>query len=227
MQAMLLAAGRGARLAPLTDSTPKPLAQLNGRALLDYHLHALAAAGVKRVVINVSWLAELIIEHVGSGRRFGMEIIFSREVGAALETGGGIVQALSWFGDEPFWTINADVYTNFDFGWTQAVLNSDTDAKLLLVDNPPHNNEGDFCLHDDRCLMKDAGAGPALTFAGIALFHPRFFRERPAGRNPLAPWLFEAAQAGRLGGAHFDGTWDDIGTLERLQRRQRMLETAN
>lgn len=226
MHAMLLAAGRGSRLAPLTDTLPKPLAPLNGKALIDYHLDALCAAGVTHVVINIAWLAESIVEHIADGSRRGLGVVFSREPEGALETGGGIVQALPWLGDAPFWVVNADVFTDFDFNWRTETLAPYDDARLLLVENPEHNLDGDFRLDEAHCRLKSDARGRSVTYAGIGLFRPQFFAQREPGRAPLAPWLFESAEAGRLTGALHSGIWDDIGTVRRLRTRERMLKLA-
>ncbi len=226
MRAMVLAAGRGKRLAPLTDELPKPLVPLAGIPLIDRVLLRLAAAGVTEVVINVCWLAEKIVSHVGSGARFGLSVTFSREYGEALETGGGICQALPWLGGDPFWVVNADVYTDFLFPWSATSLSHRDDARLLLVPNPAHNIQGDFRLAGSQVLPIDAEDGEPLTYAGIGLFRPQFFADRAVERASLAPWLINSASRGRLQGTQYLGEWDDIGTPERLAIRERMIEAA-
>ena len=206
---MILAAGRGERLRPYTDVCPKPLLKIGGKALIVYHIEALAAAGIDRVVVNVSWLGEQIEAVLGDGSQFGLNLIYSHE-SEALETAGGIIQALDLL-DEQFIVVNADIYTDYAF---ENLLEIDSAAHLVLVPNPAHNSEGDFCLKDGY-LHNDNGQ--RYTFAGIAKYHRSFFKGVTAGKQALAPMLRQAAQMGVLRGELYGGCWTDIGTFERWQ----------
>jgi MurNAc alpha-1-phosphate uridylyltransferase len=221
MKAMLLAAGRGERMRPLTDVTPKPLLPVAGKPLVAWHLQKLASAGVSDVVINLSWLGEQIAAALGDGAAYGMRIHYSREPWPALETGGGIRQALPLLGDEPFLLVNGDVYTDVDFSALQLVPGDL--AQLVLVPNPPHHPKGDFHLSDGRITSR---GDQRLTYSGIAMLHPALLAAAEPGRFPLLPWLLKALEADRLGGQRHDGLWIDVGTPERLAdldaRLQRM-----
>lgn len=219
MRAMILAAGRGERMRPLTDETPKPLLQVGGRALIDYHLEALRHAGIRAVVINLAWLGDRIRAHVGDGSGFGLEVRYSDEGEQALETAGGIVNALPLLGDNPFLVINGDIFTNYPF--RHARLPAGRLAQLVLVDNPPQHARGDFALSDDGLVA--AKGSPCLTYAGIGVFHPRLFEGHAGGVAPLAPLLREAMARGQVGGEHYQGCWHDIGTPERLRQLDRSL----
>lgn len=208
---MLLAAGRGERMRPLTDATPKPLLSVAGRPLVTWHLSRLAAAGILDVVINLSWLGEQIASALGDGSDFGVRIQYSREPWPALETGGGIRQALPLLGDEPFLLVNGDVYTDVDFRSLR--LAPGDLAQLVLVPNPPHHPRGDFDLAGGRITVEP---GERLTYSGIGVLHPSLLSAAEPGRFPLLPWLLRAREAGRLGGQRHDGLWIDVGTPERL-----------
>ncbi len=212
MRAMILAAGRGERLRPLTDATPKPLLRAGGRTLLDWHLSALAEAGFREVIINIAWLSGQIRAAVGDGGAHGLRIHFSDEGEEALETAGGIVRALELLGPEPFAVINGDIWTDYPRERLAPPQGGDL-AHLVLVDNPAHNPTGDFALRGDRV---DCGSGPRLTFAGIGVYSPALFADQPAVTAPLAPLLRAAAAAGRLAGEHYRGEWHDVGTPNRL-----------
>ncbi|MGY6564259.1 N-acetylmuramate alpha-1-phosphate uridylyltransferase MurU [Halomonas sp. KM-1] len=218
MKAMILAAGLGKRMRPLTDHCPKPLLPVAGKPLIVHHLERLAAAGIDEVVINVSYRAEQIISALGDGRQFGIRIAWSRET-QPLETGGGIRQALPLLGDAPFLLINGDVWCAFDPS-TLPALGSDL-AHLMLVDNPTHHPDGDFHL-DAAGRVHDAGE-PRLTFAGLSLLDPALVADRSPGEFPLAPLLRAAMHAGRVGGTHHRGRWVDVGTPERLAELDREL----
>ena len=209
---MLLAAGRGERLRPLTDSMPKALVEVRGTSLLERHLEALAAAGVETCVINLGWHGDQILSRIGSGSAFGLNVIYSPEGDDVLETGGGIHRALPVLGPDPFLVVNADVYTDMPYPQT---LRDDVDAHLVMVATPAFKTQGDFDLVDGYVVNSDT---PQLTFSGVALYRPGFFRDCKPGRFPLAPMLRAAADAGRLGGELYRGTWEDVGTPERLQR---------
>lgn len=209
---MLLAAGRGERMRPLTLERPKPLLEVGGRALIDWHLGNLAALGVREIVINVSWLADRLVEHCGDGRGHGVSIRYSREE-EPLETAGGIIRALPLLGDDPFLVINADIWTDFPLGGLLARCLRPGDAHLVLVPNPAHHPGGDFSLVGDEVVGR---RDEALTFAGVGLYHPGFFSGYADGRRPLLPLFERAIAEKRLHGERYAGRWTDVGTPERL-----------
>ncbi len=213
MKAMVLAAGRGERLRPLTDRVPKPLITVRDECLLDRHLVAIRSAGINDVVINLGWLGEQIEAHVGDGRRFGLSVEYSREGSDILETGGGIHKALPLLGDDPFLVINADIYT--DIPLHEVSLGAEHTGHLVLVPSPSYREHGDFDIDDG--LLRN-GEQPELTFSGIAMYRPAFFAGCEAGRFSIVPLLREAADEKQLGATRYDGLWADIGTPERLQR---------
>lgn len=207
---MILAAGRGERLRPLTDHLPKPLVPVAGRPLIEYHLYALAAAGFDQVVINVAWLADRITTALGDGDRFGLRIHYSVETPGALDTGGGIRHALPLLPDAPFLVVNGDVYTDFDFRQLTRPVAEDDLARLVLVPNPAHHPDGDFALVGDR-VRQGVSSEPRYTFAGIGVYRPALFEgDRPA-RFGLGQALQPAIEANRVGGVRFDGRWHDVG----------------
>lgn len=215
MKVMLLAAGRGERMRPLTDTTPKPLLPVAGKPLIVHHLERLAAAGFTEVVINLSWLGGQIEATLGDGSRHGVSITYSREPWPALETGGGIFNALPLLGDAPFLLVNGDVYCDADLG--QLHLAPGDLGQLLLVPNPDHHPRGDFWLDESgRIRAQPAGQSERLTYSGIAVLRPEMFAGAAPGRFPLLPWLERAREAGRLGGQHHPGRWLDVGTPARL-----------
>ncbi|MFJ4385253.1 N-acetylmuramate alpha-1-phosphate uridylyltransferase MurU [Pseudomonas sp. NPDC089408] len=219
MKAMILAAGKGERMRPLTLHTPKPLVPVAGQPLIEYHLRALAAAGITEVVINHAWLGQQIEDYLGDGSRFGLSIRYSPE-GEPLETGGGIFKALPLLGDEPFLLVNGDVWTDYDFARLKAprqVL-----AHLVLVDNPGHHGRGDFRLDSEQVVDGDDAPG-TLTFSGISVLHPALFEGCQAGAFKLAPLLRQAMAAGKVSGEHYRGHWVDVGTLERLAEAERLI----
>lgn len=213
-RAMVLAAGLGERMRPLTLTRPKPLLEVGGKALIDWHLIALARAGVRDVVINLSWLGAQIESHVADGARFGLRVAYSREPAQPLEAGGGIFQALPLLGDEPFLVVNGDVWTDFDFA-RMAALPDDCDALLVMVPNPPQHSRGDFFLDGSRIVPQPTAI--RRTYAGLGIYRPAFFDGCAAGRFPLLPLLQRAMAAARLGAQRYDGLWFDIGTPQRLQ----------
>jgi N-acetyl-alpha-D-muramate 1-phosphate uridylyltransferase len=209
---MLLAAGRGERLRPITDTVPKPLVAIAGKPLIVYHLEALAAAGIRDVVINLSWLGEKIRSALGDGSRFGVRISYSEEGPVPLETGGGIHRALSFLGPDPFLVVNADVWTDMDFSRVPT-LEEGADARLLLAPNPPHHPRGDFGLEGDLVVEREADR---FTYTGIGVYRPAFFTGCAPGKFPLLPLLERAIAARRLRGEVYRGEWLDIGSPERL-----------
>ncbi len=215
---MILAAGRGERMRPLTDRTPKPLLPVAGKPLIAYHLEALARAGFREVVINHAHLGAMIEEALGDGGHWGLRIRYSPEPPGALETGGGIRQALPLLGTGPFLVVNGDVWCDYDF--SRPALAAGDLAHLLLVDNPPHHPEGDFLLDGGRVRE---GAGERLTFAGIGVYRPELFDGTGPGAFPLAPLLRRAMAAGRVSGERLTGRWVDVGTPQRLRQLDREL----
>lgn len=218
MKAMILAAGFGKRMRPLTDHCPKPLLPVAGKPLIVHHLERLAAANITEVVINVSYRATQIITALGDGANVGVQIRWSQEA-TPLETGGGIHQALPLLGDAPFLLVNGDVWCEFD-PTTLGPLNGDL-AHLVLVDNPDHLPAGDF--HLDANGRVEATGEPRLTFAGLSLLDPALVAAEPPGAFPLAPLLRRAMAAGRVSGCHYQGEWVDVGTPERLAELERHL----
>jgi MurNAc alpha-1-phosphate uridylyltransferase len=211
MKAMVLAAGRGERLRPLTDQTPKPLLEVRGQPLIAWHLHSLARAGVREAVINLAWLGAQLRAALGSGERFGLRISYSEEPEGALEVGGGIFHALPLLGAAPFLVVNGDTYTDLDF--TRLSIPPHSLAHLVLVPNPAHHPQGDFALRG--AAVATAGE-PRLTYSGIGVFRPGLFAACSPGRFPLLPLLHAAIAAERLSGERFDGAWTDVGTAARL-----------
>ena len=212
MKAMILAAGRGERMRPLTDKTPKALLAVRGCPLVEHHLLALKASGIVDIVINVAWLGSQIIAYLGDGNRYGMSIRYSDEGDSALETGGGIANALPLLGDAPFWVVNGDVYADYSFA--AQPLEQGQLAHLLMVPNPDHNPAGDFAL---RAGAVSNDGEPRYTYSGIAMVRPELIAGHPGGAFPLAPYLRRAADQGVLSGELLSGEWVDVGTPERLQ----------
>ena len=209
---MLLAAGRGERLRPITDTLPKPLVPVAGKPLIVYHLEALARAGVREVVINLSWLGGHIRAALGGGERYGLRIGYSEEGPEPLETGGGIFRALPLLGPEPFLVVNADIWTDIDFS-QQVALEDDADARIVLAPNPPYHPHGDFGIDGDVVLERESGR---FTYTGVGLYRPEFFAGCRPGKFPLLPLLKRAIAARRLRGEVFRGEWYDAGSPQRL-----------
>ncbi len=221
MRAMILAAGRGERMQPLTDRIPKPLLEVNGKPLIQYHVENLVQAGIVDIVVNHAVFGEQIETYFGDGKDFGARISYSAEGDQPLETAGGILKALSLLGESPFLTVNADIWTDFSF---QQLLDLSGNlsghlAHIVLVDNPVHNPEGDFSLSENRVLNE---GDPMLTFSGISVFEPEFFKGYVPGHKPLAPMIRQSVSYGRVSGSHYRGQWRDIGSPERLQKLRRI-----
>jgi MurNAc alpha-1-phosphate uridylyltransferase len=226
MKAMILAAGRGDRLRPHTDITPKPLLPVAGKPLIQWHIEALARGGIKELVINHAWLGEQIEAALGDGSRWGVRIVYSAEPAGALETGGGIFQALPLLcageqDEAPFLVVNGDVLTDVDFGRLPRRINGL--AHLIMVPNPDHHPGGDFCLQGDQITLD---AGSPLTFSGIGLYRPRLFAACQPGVFPLAPLLREAIAEGWVSGECHRGLWMDVGTAERLAAADALMRQA-
>lgn len=226
MRAMILAAGRGERMRPLTDTCPKPLLKVGSEPLIGWHLRRLKAAGIEEIVINHAWLGQQIEETLGNGAAYGVSIAYSAEGAQGLETAGGIATALPLLGEEPFLVINGDVLTDIDFTLASAQaarLSAEQRlAYLWLVQNPAHNPQGDFVLQTDGAVLS-TGAGEALTFSGMGVYHPALFHDTPPKQAAkLAPLLRAAMEAGKVQGVKHEGLWLDVGTVERLAEAERL-----
>jgi MurNAc alpha-1-phosphate uridylyltransferase len=211
MRAMILAAGRGERLRPLTDTVPKALVEVHGKSLLERHLENIRDAGIEDVVINLGWLGERVQQHIGTGTRFSLNITYSDEGDDILETGGGIHNALHLLGSDPFLVVNADIYT--DMPVPDIELAGNALGHLVLVPTPEYRDAGDFDLVDGLVRNSDS---PSLTYGGVAIYRPEFFDGCEAGRFSIVPMLREAADSGRLQGSLYVGRWADVGTPDRL-----------
>ena len=212
MRAMILAAGRGERLRPLTDHTPKPLLEAGGRSLIVHHLEKLANAGFIEIVINIAHQGDMIRDSLGDGSNWGLNIRYSQEPTGALDTGGGIMQALPLLGEAPFAVINGDVFSAYPVARLRA-LKCDQ-AHLVLVPNPAHHPDGDFGLQGGHVTSE---GNERHTFSGISVYHPRFFASAPGGRFSVVPMLKAAMKLRQVTGEIYRGDWHDIGTLERLE----------
>jgi len=231
MLAMILAAGRGERMRPLTDHTPKPLLQAGGKPLIVWHIERLVKAGIVDLVINHAHLGAQIEQALGDGSQLGAKIRYSSEV-TALETAGGIAYALHLLGEEPFTVVNGDVYCDYDFSCLQVLADrmkhTQDKAHLVLVDNPNHHPQGDFLLHDERMVPTNTETKEALlTFSGIGLYQPSLFANIPHGtKAPLAPLLREQIAFGKVSGEHHRGIWVDVGTPQRLDELDKSLRAT-
>lgn len=212
---MILAAGRGERMRPLTDETPKPLLRVGGLRLIEHHINALTATGIKDLVVNHAHLGKQITAWLGDGSRYGIRITYSEEPDGALETGGGIFKALPLLKSDPFLVVNGDIWTDYPFS---KISNKVAGlAHLVLVENPDHNPEGDFLLYGDKvCKLEKGAPGQALTFSGIGVYRHALFQHLHPGRFPLAPVLMKAMAQNKVSGEYYEGDWMDIGTIDRL-----------
>ncbi|MBD2858624.1 nucleotidyltransferase family protein [Spongiibacter sp. KMU-158] len=211
MKAMILAAGLGSRMRPLTETCPKPLLKAGGKPLIDYHLEKLAQAGVREVVVNSAWLSEQILDYLGDGQRYGLSILHSPE-SEPLETAGGIVKALPLLGDDPFILVNGDIWTDMDFAPLTSI--SPASAHLFLTVNPAHNPAGDFSISSQGALAERDD--DALTFMGVSVWQPAVFAELAQGKRALKPIIDTLIAEQRATASAFHGQWWDIGTPERL-----------
>lgn len=212
---MILAAGRGERMRPLTDRTPKPLLPVAGKPLIVWHLERLARAGFRDIVINHAHLGDEIEALLGDGDAWNVTIHYSAEPAGALETAGGIANALPLLGHAPFLVVNGDIFCDWDFARARGALTDDMLAHLVLVDNPPHHPHGDFAF--DGAKLGAGRTAPMLTYGGIGIFRPELFADIPRGTiAPLAPLLHDAIAAGQVSGEYHPGRWVDVGTPERL-----------
>ncbi|MBJ8497641.1 N-acetylmuramate alpha-1-phosphate uridylyltransferase MurU [Acinetobacter oleivorans] len=216
MKAMILAAGLGNRMRPLTLYTPKPLLEVGGKPLIVWHIEKLKKIGVTEIVINSAWLADKLIGSLGDGSQFGVDIRWTRE-DEGLETAGGIINALPLLGTDPFILVNGDVWTTMDFEALRHIKLNDDLAHLVLVDNPKQHPEGDFTLFDGRAFTFDQDiTGENLTFSGVSVIHPKLFDGLEPGKRPLAPLLKQAMHNQKISGEKLKGAWVDVGTPERL-----------
>ena len=220
MKAMILAAGRGERMRPLTDTTPKPLLQVCGKPIIQYTIEQLVNAGFNEIVINIAHLGQQIKNTLGSGKQFGASITYSDEGDTALETAGGIANALNILGEAPFLIVNGDIANDYDF--SQLHNKTIKQAHLVLIANPKHHEEGDFHLLNNG-IITEKGL-PKLTYSGIGLFHPELFRNLKAGVNKLGPLLRKTLSNNSVSGEQFNGFWMDIGTPERLKEMESYLK---
>lgn len=211
LKVMILAAGRGERMRPLSDTIPKPLLEAGGKPLIVHLIEQLARAGMKEIVINHSHLGEQIESYLADGGRYGAHIAYSHEQDGGLETGGGIFKALPLIDTDPFVVVNGDIWTDFPFDRLPTRLKGL--AHLVLVDNPPQHPLGDFSLHDSRV---QAQGTPRLTYSGIGVYARALFADCRAGKFPLAPLLRSAMERGQVSGEHYAGRWRDVGTPQRL-----------
>jgi MurNAc alpha-1-phosphate uridylyltransferase len=207
---MILAAGRGERMRPLTDSTPKPLLKVHGQPLIERHVMALVRAGIPRIVVNLAWLGEQIRDYLGDGTRYGADIVYSEEAPRALDTGGGIFRALPHLSPGPFAVVNGDIFTDFPF--ETLAIDADRDAHLVLVPNPTYL-KGDFGLARGEAL---AAAAELYTFGCVAVYRPAFFAGCTDGVFPMMPLWRRSMAAGRCSAQLYNGSWEDVGTPERL-----------
>lgn len=222
MQAMILAAGRGNRLRPLTDVTPKPLIEVKGKPLIVYHIEKLYQAGITDIVINVRYLGDKIQDYLGNGAAWGVKIQYSFE-SSELEVGGGIFNALSLLKKSPFIIVNGDIWTDYPFDSLKTKAKGL--AYLVLVDNPSHNPKGDYYLEDTGLLSRQALL-QSFTYSGISILHPDLFVDCTPGTSfRLAPLLDKAALQKKLYGEHYKGAWTDVGTIERLHNLENFLST--
>ncbi|MCA4813384.1 MULTISPECIES: N-acetylmuramate alpha-1-phosphate uridylyltransferase MurU [Acinetobacter] len=224
MKAMILAAGMGNRMRPLTLHTPKPLLEVGGKPLIVWHIEKLQKMGVQEIVINTAWLGEKLADALGDGSQFGVKILWSHE-GEGLETAGGIINALPLLGNEPFILVNGDVWTTMDFAPLLNVQLQDDLAHLVLVENPVQHPQGDFTLAANKAYtFEQARSGENLTYSGVAVMHPQMFNGLESGKRPLAPLLKQAMQQEKISAQKLQGVWVDVGTPERLNTLDQQIQ---
>lgn len=223
MKAMILAAGRGERMRPLTDTTAKPLLPVAGKPLIQYHIENLAALGVREIVINLAWKAEQLRDVLGDGLQFGTRILYSDEGDAALETGGGIFKALPMLGTEPFLVISGDVWTDYPLARLMPFPATGDVAHFVVVANPDFHARGDFGLANGRLTR----GGKRLTYANIGMFRPEFFGACSPGKFPLAPLMYEWIDRGRVSGELYEGRWRNVGTPAQLGELDKLLRAGD
>ena len=224
MKAMILAAGMGNRMRPLTLHTPKPLLEVGGKPLIVWHIEKLQKMGVQEIVINTAWLGEKLADALGDGSQFGVKILWSHE-GEGLETAGGIINALPLLGNAPFILVNGDVWTTMDFAPLLNVQLQDDLAHLVLVENPVQHPQGDFTLAANKAYtFEQARSGENLTYSGVAVMHPQMFNGLESGKRPLAPLLKQAMQQEKISAQKLQGVWVDVGTPERLNALDQQIQ---
>ena len=224
MKAMILAAGLGNRMRPMTLHTPKPLLEVGGKPLIVWHIEKLQAVGVTEIVINTAWLGDKLVAALGDGSQFGVTILWSHE-GEGLETAGGIINALPLLGDEPFILVNGDVWTTMNFSSLLNVQLGDQQAHLVLVDNPPQHLKGDFVLSNELAYtFEQEQMGEALTYSGIAVLTPKMFSGLEQGKRPLAPLLKQAMLQKQVSAEKMQAIWVDVGTPERLEQLDQQIK---
>lgn len=224
MKAMILAAGMGNRMRPLTLHTPKPLLKVGGKPLIVWHIEKLQKIGVQEIVINTAWLGEKLVDALGDGSQFGVKILWSHE-GEGLETAGGIINALPLLGNEPFILVNGDVWTTMDFAPLLNVQLQNDLAHLVLVENPVQHPQGDFTLAANKAYtFEQARSGENLTYSGVAVMHPQMFDGLQSGKRPLAPLLKQAMQEEKISAHKLQGVWMDVGTPERLNALDQQIQ---
>ncbi|MDF2416637.1 NTP transferase domain-containing protein [Acinetobacter beijerinckii] len=224
MKAMILAAGLGNRMRPLTLHTPKPLLEVGGKPLIVWHIEKLKTVGVTEIVINTAWLGDKLVAALGNGSQFGVTILWSHE-GEGLETAGGIINALPLLGDEPFILVNGDVWTTMNFSSLLNVQLGDQQAHLVLVENPPQHLKGDFILSNGLAYtFEQEQMGEALTYSGIAVIAPKMFSGLEQGKRPLAPLLKQAMLQKQVSAEKMQAIWVDVGTPERLEQLDQQIK---
>lgn len=221
MKAMILAAGRGERLRPLTDRLPKPLLPVAGKPIIEYTIESLVNGGFSDIVINLAYLGEKIKTALGNGSRFNARLIYSDEGETGLETAGGIIHALPLLGDRPFLVVNGDILTDFPYSRLKRRLSKP--VHLVLVENPPHHSKGDFAIQENRVLSKGT---EIFTFSGIGVYSASFFAGRMSGKLPLAPLLREAMDQELVSGELYKGFWMDLGTVDRFRQAEEQIKNG-
>lgn len=222
MKAMILAAGRGERLRPITDTCPKPLVKVGGKELLVWHIEKLKQVGITDILINSAYLSEKIVDFIGDGSKFGVKVTHSVEGASGLETAGGIIKALPFFEGQDFLVVNGDTFIDADYKQFLEPLETEYLARLYLVDNPPHNQKGDFKIEDGKCYR-----GSDYTFSGTAVYKTKAFLNMPIEKKPLLPLFLKLSQIHELSAKPLCGKWFDVGTIERLNQVNSYIQNLN
>ncbi|MCI6450357.1 MAG: nucleotidyltransferase family protein [Succinivibrio sp.] len=222
MKAMILAAGRGERLRPITDTCPKPLVKVGGKELLVWHIEKLKQVGITDILINSAYLSEKIVDFIGDGSKFGVKVTHSVEGASGLETAGGIIKALPFFEGKDFLVVNGDTFIDADYKQFLEPLETEYLARLYLVDNPPHNQKGDFKIEDGKCYR-----GSDYTFSGTAVYKTKAFLNMPIEKKPLLPLFLKWSQIHELSAKPLCGKWFDVGTIERLNQVNSYIQNLN
>ena len=222
MKAMILAAGRGERLRPITDTCPKPLVKVGGKELLVWHIEKLKQVGITDILINSAYLSEKIVDFIGDGSKFGVKVTHSVEGASGLETAGGIIKALPFFEGQDFLVVNGDTFIDADYKQFLEPLENEYLARLYLVDNPPHNQKGDFKIEDGKCYR-----GSDYTFSGTAVYKTKAFLNMPIEKKPLLPLFLKWSQIHELSAKTLCGKWFDVGTIERLNQVNSYIQNLN